>query len=386
MKIFILLSRVPYPLDKGDKLRAYNFIKYLSINNEIYLCCLNDSKLHQEAINELNKYCKRIDVFKINYLSILINLIKVLFNKMPFQVGYFFNSNIKKKIDLILNEIKPDHILCQLIRTSEYVRTVDINKTLDYQDVFSYGVKRRIDKAPFYMKYLLKLEYKRLLNYEHDVFDSFNHKLIISEPDKILIPHFNNKSIHVLKNGLDHDYYKPIDVDKEYELLFSGNMAYPPNVDAAIYLVNDILPLVIKEYPDIKILIAGANPTIKVRRLASKNVIITGWVDDMRDCYAKSKLFIAPMRLGTGLQNKLLEAMAMKLPCITTTLANNSLGAKNEFEVLVGNSSEELSQHICRIFNNDEFSNKLINNAYKFVFDNYSWKAEINKLEEIISK
>ena len=96
MKIFILLSRVPYPLDKGDKLRAYNFIKYLSVNNEIYLCCLNDSNLHNEAINELNKYCKRIDVLKINYLSISINLIKVLFKMVPFQIGYFFNSRIKK--------------------------------------------------------------------------------------------------------------------------------------------------------------------------------------------------------------------------------------------------------------------------------------------------
>ena len=386
MKIFILLSRVPYPLDKGDKLRAYNFIKYLSVNNEIYLCCLNDSNLHNEAINELNKYCKRIDVFKINYLSILINLIKALFNKIPFQVGYFFNSSVKKKIDVILSDIKPEHILCQLIRTSEYVRNIDINKTLDYQDVFSYGVKRRIDKAPFYMKYLLKLEYKRLLNYEHDIFDSFNHKLIISEPDKILIPHFNNKSIHVLKNGLDHDYYKPIDIEKEYDLLFSGNMAYPPNVDAAIYLINDILPLIIKEFPEIKILIAGANPTIKVRRLASKNIIITGWVDDMRNCYAQSKLFIAPMRLGTGLQNKLLEAMSMKLPCITTTLANNSLGATNDLEVLVGNNNLELSQHICKLLKDVEYSNKLSNNAYKFVHDNYSWETEINKLEEIISK
>ena len=384
MKIFILLSRVPFPLDKGDKLRAYNFIKHLSVNNDIYLCCLNDTKLQPESIFELQKYCKRIVVYKINYLSIAINLIKALFNGKPFHIGYFYNTKVKRSILNLIDDISPDHILCQLIRTSDYVKDVNINKTLDYQDILSYGIKRRIDRSPFYMQMVLKMEYTRLLNYEHNIFDSFTNKLIISEPDKLLIPHFNNNSIHVLKNGLDHEYYKPIKAEKEFDLLFSGNMAYPPNVDAVVHLINKIIPLVKKEYPNIRVLIAGANPTQKVRSLASKNVVITGWVDDMRECYAKSKIFIAPMRIGTGLQNKLLEAMAMKLPCITTPLANDSLGALDGVEILVGKKIDELSQHICNLMKDISLTTKLSENGCAFVYNKFNWEREIQKLEEII--
>jgi len=386
MKIFILLSRVPYPLDKGDKLRAYNFIKYLSQKNEIYLACLNDTILDSEDVAELQKYCKRIVIYKINKWSILINLIKVLFSGKPFQVGYFYNSKIKRSIHSLINNINPDHILCQLIRTSEYVKDINIPKTIDYQDVLSYGVKRRFDKSAFYLKLILKLEYKRLLKYEHDIFNSFDYKLIISEPDKLLIPHDDNKSIHVIKNGLDQKYYTPIKSEKEYDLLFSGNMAYPPNIDAAEYLIKEILPLVRKEYSDIRVLIAGANPHKRVKNLASDTITISGWVDDMRECYTISKIFIAPMRIGTGLQNKLLEAMAMKLPSITTPLANDSLNAKNGKEVLVGASAEELSLHICNLMNESKQYDQLSQNGCKFVLENYNWETEINKLERIISK
>ncbi len=385
MKIFVLLSRVPFPLDKGDKLRAYNFIKYLSKKNEIILACLNDTILDSDDVAELQKYCTRIVIYKITKKSIFSNLLKAFFTGMPFQEGYFYNSKVKRSIHSLINEIKPDHIFCQLIRTSEYVKDINIPKTLDYQDALAQGVKRRIEKAPFYMKFILKMEYKRLLKYEHDIFDSFNHKLIISEPDKLLIAHPDNKSIHVIKNGLDHDYYKPIKSEKVYDLIFSGNMAYPPNIDAAEYLINDILPLVKREYPTIKVLIAGADPHKRLKKLASDTITITGWVDDMRECYTTSRIFIAPMRIGTGLQNKLLEAMSMKLPCITTSLANDSLGAKNDSEILVGNTAAELAQHIIKLMSDEITFNNISRKGCNYVNSNYSWKTEISKLEHIIS-
>jgi len=300
MKFFILLPRVPYPLEKGDKLRAYNQIKYLSRFNEIHLCALHDSPVHKEALNALQPFCKSIHFLKLPILLRIINLFKTIFNGKPFQAGYFFNKKNLNEINRIINEIKPDRIYCQLIRVAEYVKNQKIKKTIDYQDVFSKGIERRISIAPFYMKPLLKAEHKRLQKYESEIFDLFDNKTIISIPDRDLIQHPQKEKIYVIPNGVDMGYYKPLNRVKEFDLLFTGNMGYPPNINSVIFLVKNILPEVIKKYPCIKVLIAGASPSLKVLSLRSENVTVTGWVKDIRECYAKSKIFIAPMQIGTN--------------------------------------------------------------------------------------
>ncbi|MCK4639192.1 MAG: glycosyltransferase, partial [Bacteroidales bacterium] len=314
MKILILLPRIPYPLEKGDKLRAFNHIKYLSKNNKITLFALNDSKVNKEkAFQALQPYCHSINFFDLSKFNIIFNVLLAFFNGKPLQTGYFFSRRAKKRINKIISETKPDHIFCQLIRVAEYVKNQNIPKTLDYQDVFSKGVERRIHTSPFYLKPFLKLEYKRLLKYENKIFDYFDNKIIISEPDRKLIPHPEKDKIVIVMNGVDTDFFKPINRKKEYDIVFAGNMGYPPNVNGVEFLVKQILPIVRRNKPEIKVLIAGANPDRKVIAVKSKNIHVTGWVEDIRECYAKARIFIAPMQIGTGLQNKLLEAMAMKI-------------------------------------------------------------------------
>ena len=297
MKLLVILPRVPYPLEKVDKLRAYNQIRFLSKTNEITLCALNDTKLHPNAKSELKPYCKRLYILNISKWSIILNLFKALFKGIPFQVGYFYNRKAKQQIQQIINEVKPDHIYCQLIRVAEYVKNNSTPKTIDYQDVFSKGVERRIATSPFYLRPLLRMEYKRLLKYECNIFDIFNNKTIISAPDRDLIPHPERKKIHIIPNGVDTEFFKPMDVEKQFEIVFIGNMGYPPNVDAAEYLAKEILPQVKKRYPDARLLLAGATPTQRVKNLENESVVVTGWVDDIRQCYAQAKIFIAPMRI-----------------------------------------------------------------------------------------
>ena len=133
-----------------------------------------------------------------------------------------------------------------------------------------------------------------------------------------------------------------------------------------------------------KCLIAGATPAPEVKALASSDVTITGWVDDIRECYASGHIFIAPMLIGTGLQNKILEAMSMGLPCITTPLAFEPLRAKAEYYILVGSNAEELAGKIIFLKENREIANQLTINARAFVEENYSWSAAGQKLEKVI--
>lgn len=387
MKLFVILSRVPYPLEKGDKLRAYNQIKELSKKHQIILFALNDSTIDDRALIELKKYCVAISIVKFSKFTIFFNLFRSLFNGMPLQVGYFYFSKAQKKIDELIKKHNPDHIYCQLIRTAEYIKKYpQIPKTLDYMDVFSKGMERRKRTGPFYLKPFLGMEYKRLLKYENKVFDYFTTKTIISEQDKSFIPHPQKDKIIVIPNGVDTSYFKPIQYKKEYELLFNGNMNYPPNIESVCYLVEKVMPYVWNKLPKTRLLISGAHPNAAVVELASDRVIVTGWVDDIRMNFAKSKILVAPMQISIGLQNKLLEAMAMQLPCITSSLANNALGAKPDDQILVADTPEQYARHIVDLLQNETKANQIALSGYKFVIDRFNWTSTTAILEKLISR
>lgn len=385
MKLTILTSRFPYPLEKGDKLRIYNHIKQLSKKYQITLIALNFTSVTNEQLIELKKYCNEIHIFKINIFNQLINLLQSVFSKTPFQVGLFYQASIKNKIHAIIHTSKPDAIYCHLIRMSEYVKDITtIPKTLDYMDIFSVGMKRRAEHSRFLTKLAALVEYRRLLNYEHDIFEYFEQKVIISEQDKELIPHPNKNKIHVIENGVDTDIFKPIVAEKKYDLLFTGNMSYPPNIESAIYAATKILPEVHKINPSINLLIAGVSPSATVRKLQSDKIDVIDTFENIRDAFAMSRINLAPMLTSIGLQNKILQAMAMKIPNICSSLANNAVKAKNEISIIEANSPEEYAQKIIALLEDISKAENLANNAYQLIIDRFNWEIQNEKLEKVI--
>ncbi len=384
MKIFVLLPRIPYPLEKGDKLRAFNQIKQLAKHNEIVLCALNDNTKvsEQDAFHALQPYCQSISFISINKAQILLGLVRAFFKGLPLQCGYFYNRKAAKRIDMLITKHKPDMLFGQLLRVAEYIRHKSVPKALDYQDIFSYGMKRRADIASPVTRPIYDMEYRRLKRYEAAIFNDFDVRSIISEPDRALFPHERRNEILIVPNGVDHDYFKPQEKEKKYDLVFTGNMSYPPNVNAVEYLAHEIMPIVWKTLPETKLYIAGATPDPKVKKAASARIIVSGWLDDIRDAYAESRIFIAPMRIGTGLQNKLLEAMSMRLPAITSPLANASLGAKPDEEILVGSNAEEMAHHIITLLTDQEKAERLAQAGFDFTNRVYDWGKATEKLEE----
>jgi polysaccharide biosynthesis protein PslH len=387
MKLVFLTSRFPFPLEKGDKLRSYFFLRELSRYHEICLISLNETNVPDKHIRELEKIVSSVHVFPLSRFSRYLNAFIAVFLNRPIQAGYFYNCRTKKKIKEIIEREKPDHLFAQLLRTALYVRGLKIPKTLDYQDVFSWGVKRRISGTPFPFRLVLMLEYQRLKRFEERVFNWFDHKIIITETDRALMPVAEKQDIHIVANGVDTDYFDAklfSAAPKKYDIIFTGNMGYPPNVNCAIYIAEKILPLLKIKHPEIKIVFAGANPHHSLKRLSGRNIEVTGWVEDMRQYYASSKIFLAPMQIGTGLQNKLLEAMAMNLPCITSDLANSALGATHGKEILVGNSSEEIAAQIDTLLYDSGYADEIAGNGHKFVSNHFSWKTMGEKLNKII--
>ena len=383
MKIFVLLSRIPYPLEKGDKLRAYHQVRQLSKRHEVILCALSaDSKVdEQKAFQALQPYCASITFVKITKLQILFGVLRAFLKGLPMQCGYFYHAKAARKVDALIEKHRPDMVYGQLVRVAEYLRYKQLPKAIDYQDVFSYGMKRRRDIASWLTRPVYNMEYQRLRRYEAAIFDDFDVKTIISEPDRELIPHPRRNEILIIPNGVDHDFFKPQSQEKRYDIVFTGNMSYAPNVNAVDYLANEILPIVWKTLPEAKMYIAGASPDPLVKKAACEHIVISGWLDDIRDAYAQSKVFIAPMRIGTGLQNKLLEAMSMGLPTITSPLANASLGAKPNEEILIGSNAEEMADNIITLLTDKEKATQIAQAGYDFTNRVYDWGKATEILE-----
>lgn len=387
MKILVLLSRFPYPLEKGDKLRAYHQLKELAKRNDLILCTLTDQEPKQKWVDEIEKFCAEVHIFKLKKGLIYWNTAKQVFSNKPYQTGYFYQHQIQQKINGIIATTKPDHIYCQLIRTTEYVKNIhNIPKTLDYMDALSKGMYRRAEITRSIKRKLFLIEGRRLAEYENRIFDYFNYHTIISEQDRAFINHPQRERIAVIENGISADFsnYERTKAP-EFDLVFTGNMNYPPNIECAEFIVYKILPLLEKRLPKIRLLLSGANPHQRVKDLAKGDkVVITGWVNDIRDSYANGKLFLAPLFIGTGLQNKLLEAMAMGLPAVTTPLANNALKAVNGKSAVITNNAVGFAKAVEELLADEGLRHQIAENGKAFVAAKYNWKNSVNKLEMLM--
>lgn len=387
MKIFYLTPRIPYPIDKGDKLRAFYQLKYLSKEHEIFLFAIDENSTPFQSDNPLNKYCSKVEIVKYSKHDLILNLLGGLFKSIPFQTSYYYSKKTRRTIIATIEKFKPDIIYCQLIRSAEFVKDVkSIPTIIDYVDVISKGLERRISKSNIFWRLILSSEYKRAIKYEEEVFKKFTGSIIITKEDQSLLPFSEKEKVLIVPNGIDMEFFKPIESEKQYDLFFSGNLNYPPNVDAAKYIVKEILPLLKLKKPSIKVLIAGANPKKELLDLASENVDVKGWVDDIREYYSNAKIFLAPMQIGTGLQNKLLQAMSMKLPCVTSELTMKGIANGEKDVVLVAKSPEEYVECILKLLNDDTYFSYIGQRGYEHVEKNYDWQAIINNLSSILKK
>ena len=384
-KLVVVASRFPYPLEKGDKLRLYFQIKYLAQHHDIILLSLADEKISPADLAHVQNFCKSVHVFPISKNKARLRTIFSLLDSNPLEVNYFLNKKIKRQIEQIIHQEKPDHIYCQLIRMSEYVRHLPYPKTLDYMDAFSIGMQRRAKNSNWFLKSIFEQDAHKIARYEEAVFSNFDQHTIISQQDQQHLTFAEKEKVHVLPNGVDTDFFHPLpQAIKNFDLAFVGNMGYYPNIQAAVFLAKKIFPALQNHFPDLRLLVAGARPSAEVKNLANAQITISGWVEDIREAYASSKIFVAPIFHGRGQQNKILEAMAMGIPCITSDQVNEAIGAIPGESILIANDTESCQEQISLLLNEPDLQKRLSENGLRFVRENFSWEKYGQQLEEII--
>ncbi len=382
MRIFVLLSRFPHPLDKGDRLRAFHEVAELSRRHEVVLCALAHEEVSPASLAAVSPLCARLEVIHLSRAGTALGMARALATGLPLQVGFFLSESARRRVAALIAESSPDRCFFQLIRTAEYARGFEASSTLDLMDAFSWGLEQRARHSPPWLAPLLRFESRRVARYEEDALARFPRASIVTAQDRDHLPPAVRDGVSVVANGVDFEDFAPRVSPKEVDLLFVGNMAYPPNVLAAESLVREVLPRVRAERPA-RVLIAGTSPAARVRRLAGDGVEVTGRVDDIAGCYARSRIFVAPLTVATGLQNKLLQALAMEVPCVTSEAARRALGA-SEMEMKSGRDAGEIAEAALELLRNPEASASLGRRGREFALRDFQWSAAADQLEKVV--
>jgi glycosyltransferase involved in cell wall biosynthesis len=380
--LVVLSPRFPYPIEKGDKLRLYYQLKALVEVFQVHLISLSDVKIDQSHIDVINALVHKNHILYQSSHRLFKGIIKFVFGRKPIQVNYYNERTIKKQVKELIEKISPDLVYVQLVRIAHMVEDFDGLKAIDYMDAMSLNMKREASFKSYFLRKVFGLEAQRILKLEIAINKLFDKKFIISEPDKQYLADQGVNDLQVLRNGVDVDFFLPEKAqlkEQIYDMAFVGNMGYLPNVLAAEFLVNKVLPGLPKAY---RVLIAGARPHKRVLNLASEQVKISGWVDDIRDAYLSAKIIVAPIFSGAGQQNKILEAMSLGKVCITSTQVNKAIGAKEREEVYIADSAREFKETIEYLLNNPDLCIEKGKNARNFVVNNFQWESAGNLLNK----
>ncbi len=386
MRIAFVTSRFPFPVEKGDKLRAFHQIRLLSRLHEVHLIAISHKEIQQEDLDAMAPYCKSVKVFRIKRWLLPVNMVMGWVEGLPLQVSYFLDRTIKRQVQYHIISIEPDHVICQLIRAADYVRALPFPKTLDYMDVFSEGMLQLAHQHKW-LGMFFNMEARRLAAHERTLYKDFDKHIIISEQERDRLKLPSKKYITVIPNGVDGSFsLDDSALQPSHDLVFIGNLGYGPNKAAVRFLVNKVLPALEKRNRVARLLIAGARPGISIRRLGHhKNVTVSGWVHDIRTAYRDGRIFVAPMFSGLGLQNKILEAMSMGLPCVTTSRVNNAIGAKADEQILVADTLDEMVDDILFLLDHPDDYKRIASQGKEFVLSHFRWEDQVCKLDEVIN-
>lgn len=386
MKVLYVTARPPYPPHRGDQLIAYEQIKNLSNKEkfEVFLVSIiRSEKEKQDVENVLGKYCKKIYFVKTNAVLLYMSILKTLYNVKPLQVNMYTGFSIRKQINKIIKSVNPDLIHVQTIRLANLFADSNIPKTLDMIDILSLNMYRRSLKERFILKQILKLESLLLKRYEDKMVKKFNLTSIVSKNDLINSSIKLKDDIIVNPNGTSI-IDKPINknsIKKEKVFLFHGNMSYFPNIEAMANFINEVWPSIVGKYPNYKLYIVGKDPVEKIKKYNGKNnIIVTGFVEDITEYLLKAKIGIYPLNSGTGMQNKILEALACGLPSIASNYAIQGIQGISTNEILIANTKHEYIQTIERLINDDDLRKTFELKGQEFILDNYSWNKNTARL------
>lgn len=396
MKILFLTHRIPYPPDKGDKIRAYHVLKHLTGKHEVHLACMIDNKRDLRAAEELRSLVARLICVPLQPSRQRLTMLQAWFTGKPLTVHYFYSNALRSQLQALARSLNFDVLYVYSSNVAENVCDLKFPlRIIDFCDLDSEKFKQYAANSRPPYSWLYRMEGARLAAYEKHVAAHFDHVIFIGPQEKLLFERngFHEKLV-LMSNGVDFDRYyghelpehQPSPPAGKPYVLFTGAMDYIPNIDAAFWLAREIFPNLKVIVPELQFYIAGSNPVRKIRKLHDPKggVFVTGYLDDLRPYIKSARVFVAPMRIARGMQTKVLEAMACGVPVVTSPASARGIGAKPGTELLVAETAPEYVQKTAFLLSNERYRERLRKQAFRFLQKNFRWEQNLSVLDNLL--
>ena len=397
--ILFLCHRIPYPPNKGDKIRSYNILKYLSEHHKVSLGFLVDEATDLKYVETLENLSEHVFFDQIAPRSKkLLSTLDAFVQGESISVPYFYSKKLQIELDNFLDKQAIDTIVCSSSPTAEYIfrsshypqLLTKSRLVMDFIDVDSQKWRQYADRERFPLNYLYKREARYLLKYEQRIEQAFDRLLIVSEAEKSLFQSLiPTDKMYAVSNGVDLDFFTPNhNPDTPFKspgLVFTGAMDYWPNIDGALWFVEQVLPLIKKHFPDVNLYLVGSKPSAEMKKLGEiEGITVTGFVDDIRDYIIQADVCVIPLRIARGIQNKVLEAMAMGKAVVSTTDAAEGLHINMEQDISIQNSAETFSSSVIALLQDKQKAMLMGRNARAVMEKNYSWEGNLSLLNGLL--
>lgn len=412
--ILFIMPRLPFPAVSGRKTSLYHYCRILSEKMGYRLVVAafleggDDPSDVPDFIDRLVVLPKIPAAEKIAYIM----KESLILQRKPMQVCLYWSKNAKEIIDQLFDEEKPKYVIGDMVRSTEYIKDAPAFRIADLDDLISLRYERQLESDidsinPYgaflntmpgvlqkillfrpLKKWVLKHEIKLLREYEMEMGRVCEKTVFVAKKEAA---DFNRRlgmdKASAVPIGVDTDYYSYRKVGKSGDIIgFLGSMSVAHNDNAARHFILDILPLIVKKNPAVKFTVIGGGASDELMKLASQNVEFTGRVGDVREFLERCKVFVCPMTFGSGIKTKNLEAMAMGLPVVTTSIGAENIGAEPEKEWIVADDNKEFADAVLALLADEVKRDEIGYCASNFIRQNFTWDAAVCCFSELLGE
>lgn len=378
MKILFTLPYIPIPQTFGGAIRVFQMIKIAAEHHEVTILSFGTPEEEQALRNTFGKNTK-IHVVRDPWVRAYrrIGQFYSLFTKHSFFYKLVESEEMKNTVHRLLSENDFDIVQTEFAHTAAYDLPTNAVKILDAHNVEYDNFRRIYENAHTPLRRLhYYYEYKKFRNEEQAACRRYDIIFTTSKRDKIIldgdVPEIPK---YVIPNGVDSAYFIPSQETPEpYSLVFTGAMSYVPNYDGMLYFLDDIFPRILQHEPKAKIYIVGSKPPAELRRRAADNIIVTDYVEDVRPYVYRSSIYVVPLRMGGGTRLKVLEAMAMKKPIVTTNIGCEGIEIVSGNSAIIADEPQEFADSVVRLLRDRALRQKITDTGYEIMHTRYDWK------------
>lgn len=390
MKILYVCHRFPFPPKRGGKIRPFNMIRHLSQRHEVTVCSLARSPQEAQEGRGIAPHCARFEMGEVSNPVQALRMVARLPTLEPSSMGFFYSPELDRKVRALLAAERFDLIFVHCSSVAQYVSRVrGIPKILDFGDMDSQKWLEYVSFKPFPLNLGYWLEGSKMFREEKRLARQFDLCTATTRAEwQTLESYGTGVATDWFPNGVDAQYFRPDGEGYDADTLsFIGRMDYYPNQEAMLRFCGDTWTLLRQRRPGMKLVIVGADPSPAIRKLAElPGVSVTGSVPDVRPHVLRSAAMVAPLNIARGTQNKILEAMAMGVPVVSSRIAAGGVDAVAGEHLLVADTPQEYAEAVLRIVQAPAERARLAVAGRERMLSNHAWPQSMQRLDAIIER